>query len=119
MPSSKQFFLTEQDVWAPPFRRRTFRRELFRRRTVRRDNINFIRKLYPASWSTFSSLECRFLFNIFFSFIPLLIQHFHQFYPASCSTLSSVLSRFMVNIIISFIPLHGQHYHQFHPASCL
>src|ERR1700733_14403262 len=55
--------------------------------------------------------------NIFINFIPLLVQHFHQFYPASSSTFSSIFSRFFFNILINFIPLLVQHLHQFYPAS--
>src|ERR1700733_652518 len=53
----------------------------------------------------FKTWNNQYKYNIFISFIPLLVEHFHQFYPASWSIFSSVLSRFMVNIIINFIPL--------------
>ena len=53
----------------------------------------------------FKTWNNQYKYNIFNSFIPLLVQHFHQFYLTSWSIFSSVLSRFLLNIIINFIPL--------------
>src|ERR1700733_1173075 len=55
------------------------------RQNVHRQNVH-------DSYSTFSSISSRFLFNIFINFIPLLI--------------------ILFNIFINFIPLLIQHYHR-------